>query len=256
MKGPHMKTIGLIGGMSWASSALYYGHFNREVMQRLGGLRSARVVLSSLDFAEVVAGQQAGDWDALAALLADAARTLERAGADVVLIGTNTMHRVADAVQAAISVPLLHIGDVTAAAIRGAGCRRVALLGTRYTMEQPFYVEHLARRGIAAIVPDADDRREVHRAIFEELCRGEVRAHTGWRLRRIARRQIERGAEGVVLGCTELSLALPQAQLAGATVFDTTALHARAAVDFALEAGPADVGLGLDERAPALARAA
>jgi aspartate racemase len=251
-----MKTIGLIGGMSWASTALYYRHFNREVMDRLGGLRSARVVLSSLDFAEVVAGQQAGAWDTLAGMLADAARTLERAGSDVVLIGTNTMHKVADAVQAAISVPLLHIGDVTAAAIRGAGCRRVALLGTRYTMEQPFYVEHLARRGIAAVVPDADDRGEVHRAIFEELCRGEIRPHTAWLLRRIARRQLERGAEGVVLGCTELSLVLSQAQLAGARVFDTTALHARAAVDFALGAGSTGAGLTFDERAPALAHAA
>jgi aspartate racemase len=251
-----MKTIGLIGGMSWASTALYYRHFNHEVMDRLGGLRSARVVLSSLDFAEVVAGQQAGAWDTLAGMLADAARTLERAGADVVLIGTNTMHKVADAVQAAISVPLLHIGDVTATAIRGAGCRRVALLGTRYTMEQPFYVEHLARRGIATVVPDADDRGEVHRAIFEELCRGEMRPHTSWLLRRIARRQLERGAEGVVLGCTELSLVLSQAQLAGARVFDTTVLHARAAVDFALGAGSAGAGLTFDERAPALAHAA
>jgi aspartate racemase len=232
-----MKTIGLVGGMSWASTAVYYRLFNEEVMHRLGGLRSARVLLASLDFAEIVEVQKAGDWDRLASLLGESARRLERAGADVVLIATNTMHKVADAVQAQISVPLLHIGDVTADAIRRRGCRRVALLGTRYTMEQPFYVEHLARRGVVAIVPGDDDRAEVHRAIFEELCRGEVRASTCRRLRAIARRQLARGAEGVVLGCTELSLALTDADVAETAVFDTTALHARAAVDFALDPG-------------------
>lgn len=249
-----MKTIGLIGGMSWASTALYYRLINQEVMNRLGGLRSARVLLASLDFAEVVAGQKAGEWDRLASLLGDSARRLERAGADIVLIATNTMHKVADAVQAQLSVPLLHIGDVTADAIRAQNCRRVALLGTRYTMEQPFYVEHLARRGVVAIVPGAEDRAEVHRAIFEELCRGEIRPATCRRLRAIARRQLARGAEGVVLGCTELSLALPQAELADVTVFDTTELHARAAVEFALDdALDAD---GAGEARPALSRAA
>jgi aspartate racemase len=249
-----MKTIGLIGGMSWASTALYYRLINQEVMNRLGGLRSARVLLASLDFAEVVAGQKAGEWDRLASLLGDSARRLERAGADIVLIATNTMHKVADAVQAQLSVPLLHIGDVTADAIRAHDCRRVALLGTRYTMEQPFYVEHLARRGVVAIVPGAEDRAEVHRAIFEELCRGEIRPATCRRLRAIARRQLARGAEGIVLGCTELSLALPQAELADVTVFDTTELHARAAVEFALDdALDAD---GAGEARPALSRAA
>ena len=249
-----MKTIGLIGGMSWASTALYYRLINQEVMNRLGGLRSARVLLASLDFAEVVAGQKAGEWDRLASLLGDSARRLERAGADIVLIATNTIHKVADAVQAQLSVPLLHIGDVTADAIRAHDCRRVALLGTRYTMEQPFYVEHLARRGVVAIVPGAEDRAEVHRAIFEELCRGEIRPATCRRLRAIARRQLARGAEGIVLGCTELSLALPQAELADVTVFDTTELHARAAVEFALDdALDAD---GAGEARPALSRAA
>ena len=249
-----MKTIGLIGGMSWASTALYYRLINQEVMNRLGGLRSARVLLASLDFAEVVAGQKAGEWDRLASLLGDSARRLERAGADIVLIATNTMHKVADAVQAQLSVPLLHIGDVTADAIRARDCRRVALLGTRYTMEQPFYVEHLARRGVVAIVPGAEDRDEVHRAIFDELCRGEVRPATCRRLRAIARRQVARGAEGVILGCTELSLALPQAELADVAVFDTTELHARAAVEFALDdALDAD---GAGEARPALSRAA
>ena len=249
-----MKTIGLIGGMSWASTALYYRLLNQQVMHRLGGLSSARLLLASLDFAEVVAGQKAGEWDRLASLLADAARRLERAGADVVLIGTNTMHKVADAVQSQLSIPLLHIGDVTADAIRARNCRRVALLGTRYTMEQPFYVEHLARRGVVAIVPGAEDRAEVHRAIFDELCRGEVRPATCRRLRAIARRQLERGAEGVVLGCTELSLALPQAELGDATIFDTTELHARAAVAFALD--EALDGDRAREARPALSRVA
>jgi aspartate racemase len=255
MEDLHMKTIGLIGGMSWASTALYYRLLNREVMHRLGGLHSARVLLESLDFAEVVAGQKVGAWSTLADLLAESARTLERAGADVILIGTNTMHRVADAVQAAVSIPLLHIGDVTANAIRAASCERVALLGTRYTMEQPFYVGHLAERGVASIVPDADDRDEVHRAIFEELCRGEVRAETCRRLRSIARRQLARGAQGVVLGCTELSLALSHADLPGVTLFDTTELHARAAVDVALAAGH-DAGRETAALEPALRRAA
>jgi aspartate racemase len=249
-----MKTIGLIGGMSWASTAVYYRLFNREVMHRLGGLHSAKVLIASVDFAEVVAGQKAGAWHDLAALLADSARRLENAGADVVLIGTNTMHKVADAVQGAVSIPLLHIGDVTADAIRARRCRRVALLGTRYTMEQPFYLEHLARRGITGVVPGNDDRAEVHRAIFDELCRGEVRPATCRRLRAIAHRQLARGAEGVVLGCTELSLALPHAELAGLPVFDTTELHARAAVEFALGAS-VDAESAAEQR-PALSRAA
>jgi len=205
-----MKTIGLIGGMSWASTALYYRLINQEVMNRLGGLRSARVLLASLDFAEVVAGQKAGEWDRLASLLGDSARRLERAGADIVLIATNTMHKVADAVQAQLSVPLLHIGDVTADAIRAHDCRRVALLGTRYTMEQPFYVEHLARRGVVAIVPGAEDRAEVHRALRGALPRrdpaGDVpaaarhRAPAAGARRRRHRARLHRALAGAAAG--------------------------------------------------------
>jgi len=166
-------------------------------------------------------------------MLADAARGLEAAGSDCLLIGTNTMHRVAAQVQAAISIPLLHIADAAVAAIRDAGCRTVALLGTRYTMEQPFYVDHLARHGIDCVIPDEAGRAEVHRVIFDELCKGVFDAGSRERLRRIIERQVDRGAEGVVLGCTELSLTLSRRDV-GLPLFDTTALHALAAVDFAL----------------------
>lgn len=228
-----MKTIGLIGGMSWESTALYYQIINREVGRRLGSLRSAKLLLSSLDFEEVVARQRAGAWDELATMLAESARRLEDAGADCILIGTNTMHRVADAVQAGLSIPVLHIADAAVTAIRAAGCRSVALLGTRYTMEQPFYVRHLARHGIECVVPDQADRAEVHRVIFDELCKGDANARSRALLKDIVRRQIAAGAQGVVLGCTELSLTLSQVDV-DVPVFDTTALHALAAVDFAL----------------------
>jgi len=232
-----MRTIGLIGGMSWESTALYYRIINREVARRLGGLRSASLLMSSLDFEEVVARQKAGAWSELAALLGGVAARLERAGAQCLLIGTNTMHRVAPEVEAAISVPLLHIADAAVAALSAAGCRRVALLGTRYTMEQPFYAAHLARHGIDCVVPDAADRAEVHRVIFEELCKGDFDAGSRRRLAGIVERQVERGAGGVLLACTELTLSLRQEDVA-VPLFDTTALHALAAVDFALAPDP------------------
>ena len=228
-----MKTIGLIGGMSWESTALYYQIINREIGRRLGGLRSARLQLTSLDFEQVVARQRTGAWDQLASMLADAARGLEAAGSDCLLIGTNTMHRVAAEVEAAVSIPLLHIADAAVAALAGAGCRSVALLGTRYTMEQPFYVAHLARHGIACVVPDEEDRAEVHRVIFDELCKGHFDAGSRRRLAGIVARQVARGARGVLLGCTELTLSLTQADVE-VPLFDTTALHALAAVDFSL----------------------
>lgn len=228
-----MKTIGLIGGMSWESTALYYQIINREIGRRLGSLRSAKLQLSSLDFEEIVARQRAGAWDELAAILAESARRLEEAGADCILIGTNTMHRVADAVQAALSIPVLHIVDAAVAAIAATRCRTVALLGTRYTMEQPFYVGHLARHGIECVVPDHAERAEVHRVIFDELCKGDVNARSRERLKGIVRRQAAARAQGVVLGCTELSLTLTQRDV-DVPLFDTTTLHALAAVDFAL----------------------
>jgi aspartate racemase len=228
-----MRTIGLIGGMSWESTALYYRIINREVGARLGGLRSAPLLMQSLDFEEVVARQKAGAWSELASTLAAAGRRLERAGAECLLIGTNTMHRVAAEVEAAVSIPLLHITDAAIAALSAAGCRRVAQHGTRNTMEQPFYGAHLARRGIACVGPEAADRAEVHRVIFEELCRGDVDPASRRRLAGIVRRQVERGAEGVLLGCTELTMSLGPQDVT-VPLFDTTALHALAAVEFAL----------------------
>ncbi len=219
--------------MSWESTLLYYQTLNREVARRLGGLHSARVLMHSLDFEEVVRGQRAGDWDALAALLRQAAEGLAAAGADCLLICTNTMHKIAAQVAGESLPPLLHIADVTGAAIRARGLRRVALLGTRYTMEQPFYAEHLARLGVECIVPPEDERAEVHRIIFDELCRGQVLPASRQKLQLIVAALAARGAEGVVLGCTELPLILAEDDVA-LPLFDTTTLHALAAVDFAL----------------------
>jgi len=232
-----MRTIGLIGGMSWQSTALYYQIINREIGARLGGLRSAALHCTSLDFEEVVVRQRRHDWDGLAAMLSDAARGLVAGGAECILIGTNTMHCVAPAVEAAAGVPLLHIVDATAAAIRRAGHSVVGLLGTQYTMEQPFYVERMARHGIRCLVPDEAERAEVHRVIFEELCQGRLEQRSFGAVRDIAARLTARGAQGIVLGCTELPLLL-QADDCGVPLYDSTQLHALAAVDFALEGSP------------------
>ncbi|WP_177187788.1 aspartate/glutamate racemase family protein [Formivibrio citricus] len=229
-----MKTIGLIGGMSWESTTLYYQVINREVARRMGGLHSARIHVASLNFAEIAAMQKAGQWDEMAGLLADTARKLESAGADCILIGTNTMHKVAPQVQDAIRMPLLHIADAAAEAIRAQGLKKVGLLGTRFTMEQPFYAEHLARHGIETLIPEEADRAEVHRIIFEELCQGKMLDTSRQTLLRIAENLAEQGAEGLILGCTELPLLVDQ-QHCTLPIFDTTTLHAIAAVDFALQ---------------------
>lgn len=228
-----MKTIGLIGGMSWESTALYYQIINREVARRRGGLSSARLSLVSLDFQDIAQRQREGDWPGMAGILAGAARRLQDTGADCVLIGTNTMHKVAPEVQAATDVPLLHIADVTADAIVRAGLGTVGLMGTRFTMEQPFYVERLAQRGIAWVVPNEDQRAEIHRIIFEELCQGKVLDASRVWLQSCMSSLQARGAQGVVLGCTELPLILRPGD-GVLPMFDTTALHAMAAVDFAL----------------------
>lgn len=228
-----MKTIGLIGGMSWESTTLYYQIINREVARRRGGLSSAKLNLVSLDFQDIAVRQRSGDWKGMAAILAGAAQQLQSIGADCVLIGTNTMHKVAPEVQAATDVPLLHIADVTADAIIRMGLGTVGLMGTAFTMEQPFYVERLAERGIACVVPNQRQRAEIHRIIFEELCQGRVLdASRKWLQMCMADLQA-RGAQGVVLGCTELPLILRPGDGA-LPMFDTTALHAMAAVDFAL----------------------
>jgi aspartate racemase len=230
----YQKVIGLIGGMSWESSAEYYRIINEQVRNRLGGLRSARCLMWSFDFAEIEALQHAGRWDAAADLMIEAAQRLERGGADFVVICTNTMHRMADQVQAAISLPLLHIADPTAERIRAAGLRRIGLLGTAFTMEQTFYKGRLMdRHGLQVLVPDDEDRALVHRVIYDELVQGRVEVASRLAYQRVIARLVERGAEAIILGCTEIMLLVRPADSA-VPLFDTTAIHAEAAVDLAI----------------------
>jgi aspartate racemase len=229
-----VKTIGLIGGMSWESTALYYQIVNRETARRLGGLNSASMNVISLNFADIAERQRNDDWHGMGEILVDAARRLEHGGANCVLIGTNTMHKLAPEVEAAIGVPLLHIADVTATAILAKGIKSVGLLGTRFTMEQPFYVDRLASHGVECVAPTASQRIEVHRIIFEELCRGEISDNSRQTLQTICVDLFTRGAAGIVLGCTELPMIIKNSDVS-APLFDTTTLHALAAVDFALD---------------------
>ncbi len=236
-----MLTIGLLGGMSWESTVPYYRTVNEVVKARLGGLHSAKVALVSVDFAEVERLQHAGEWIAAGELLAGSARSLEAAGADFVVLCTNTMHKVADAIEAAVGIPLLHIADPTADAIRAAGLRTVGLLGTRFTMEQDFYVGRLeGRYGLAVLTPPADDRALVHRVIYEELVLGRILEPSRAAYRRVIEDLVARGAEGIILGCTEISLLVGPAD-ARVPLFDTTALHAVAAAEWAVE-GRAKLG--------------
>lgn len=229
-----MKTIGLIGGMSWESTLPYYRIVNETVRERLGGLHSARLVLYSVDFADIERLQHAGDWAAAGELLAGAARALQAAGADFLVLCTNTMHKVAPAIEAAVAIPLLHIADPTAAAIRAAGCRSVGLLGTRFTMAQPFYKDRLSERhGLQVLVPDAAGQDEVHRIIYTELCLGQVLPASRAVYQRVMASLVARGAEAIILGCTEISLLVGPAD-ASVPLFDTTWLHARHAAELAL----------------------
>ncbi|AGI23352.1 aspartate racemase [Pseudomonas sp. ATCC 13867] len=229
-----MKTIGLIGGMSWESTIPYYRQINQAIKERLGGLHSAKIVLYSVDFHEIERLQHAGDWDAAGRLLADAARSLRAAGADFLVLCTNTMHKVASAIEAAVDIPLLHIADPTAEAIRAAGVTTVGLLGTRFTMEQAFYKDRLQERfGLAVLTPSADERQVVHRIIYEELCLGRIRDESREAYRSIIASLVARGAQAVILGCTEISL-LVGPQDASVPLFDTTAIHARQAAERAL----------------------
>lgn len=236
-----MRTIGLLGGMSWESSALYYRLVNEAVRDRLGGFHSARVVLASVDFAEVEALQSRGDWESAGSLLAQQARMLEAAGADCVVLCTNTMHKVADAIEAAVDIPLLHLADVTAAAVRAAGVDRVALLGTRFTMEQPFYADRLRAHGLEVLVPTAAGRRLVHNVIYDELVLGLVRDESRAAYVDVVDRLVGQGAQGAILGCTEIELLLGPSDVE-VPVFATTSLHALAAVDFALAEGNNETG--------------
>ncbi len=228
------KVIGLIGGMSWESSAEYYRIINVLVRERLGGLRSAKCLMWSFDFGEIEALQHAGRWDDATAQMIDAAQRLERGGADFVLICTNTMHRMADQVQAAIGLPLLHIADPTAERIKAAGVKKVGLLGTAFTMEQDFYKGRLIERhGLDVIIPEEDDRRVVHRIIYDELVQGRIEAASRQAYREVITRLVERGAEAIILGCTEIML-LVGPQDSSVPLYDTTAIHAEAAVDMAI----------------------
>jgi len=229
--------IGLIGGLSWESSAQYYRLINEAVRERLGGVASARVLMWSFDFAEIEALQHQGRWPELARRLADAARALEAGGADFLVLCTNTMHREADTIEAAVHIPLLHIADPTAQAIKAAGLTRVGLLGTAFTMEHDFYRGRLEKtHGLEVLVPDAEDRAAVHDIIYRELVAGQVLDASREIYRAVIARLVERGAQAVILGCTEIMLLIGQDDSA-VPVFDTTALHALAAVERALQGG-------------------
>lgn len=224
-----MKTIGLLGGMSWESTQSYYRALNEGVKLSLGGLHSAKIVLYSVDFAEIEALQHAGEWARMATMLGDAAVAVERAGADFLLIGTNTMHKVAPEIQARIRIPLLHIADATARVLEEQGIQRVGLLGTRFTMEERFYRERLEARGIAVLIPEADERETVHRVIYGELCLGQINDSSRTAYLAIVDSLAARGAQGVILGCTEIALLIQQAHTR-VPLFDTTAIHAAQAV--------------------------
>lgn len=233
-----MKTIGLIGGMSWESTVPYYREINQAVKRALGGLHSAKLILYSVDFAEVERLQHVGDWAAAGALLTNVAQSLERAGAEGLVLCTNTMHKVAPEIEAAVHIPLLHIADPTAQAIRQAGHTTVGLLGTRFTMEQAFYRQRLERNhGLTVLIPGEDERAQVHQIIYEELCLGQVKADSGAIFLRAIDTLREQGAQAIILGCTEISL-LIEPQHCTLPLFDTTQLHAQSAAAWALNSSP------------------
>jgi aspartate racemase len=229
-----MKTIGLIGGMSWESTIPYYRQINEVVKASLGGLHSAKLILYSVDFHEIERLQHRGDWAAAGELLANAACALENAGADFLVICTNTMHKVAPAIELAVSIPLLHIADPTAIAIKRAGHTKIGLLGTRFTMEQDFYNQRLRENhGLVVLIPNQEDRDIVHRIIYDELCQGKILAESRAEYKRIMAALANQGAEAIILGCTEISLLVSAAD-SSVPLFDTTSIHARSAAEWAL----------------------
>jgi len=229
-----MKTIGLVGGMSWESTLEYYRVINQSTKERLGGFHSAKVVLYSVDFAEVESQQHEGRWDDLTRLMIDAAQRVERAGAEVLVICTNTMHKMADDVQGKIRIPILHIVDAAAEAIKSRSIKKVGLLGTRFTMEQDFYKQRLIRNhGLEVIIPEEKEREAIHHILYNELCLGEIKEPSKRTFRAIIAGLESRGAQGIILGCTEIPLLVSQEDYK-IPIFDTTTLHAWAAVDFAL----------------------
>ena len=224
-----MKTIGLLGGMSWESTELYYRWINEETRRALGGLHSAPIAMVSVDFQEIEELQHRGDWAAAAEILARKARQVELAGAEFLLICTNTMHKVAEEVESAINIPVLHLADTTATRIEESGMKTVGLLGTKFTMEQDFYRGRLEQRGLSVLIPSEDDRELIHRIIYDELCLGDVRAHSRTEYLRIIEQLGAAGAEGVIEGCTEIVM-LVQQEHTSMPLFDTTAIHAQEAV--------------------------
>ena len=228
-----MRTIGMLGGMSWESTAIYYRLANELVRERLGGLHSARILLSSVEFAEMEQLQVTGQWDRAGELLAVEAARLEAAGADLLVLCTNTMHKVAGAIEDAVGIPLLHLGDVTAAAVRAAGLDTVGLLGTAFTMSQDFYSGRLEAHGLTVLVPGEDDQTLVHRVIYDELCQGVVREESRAAYVEVVGRLVSRGAQGIILGCTEIELLIGPDDLQVPS-FPTTSIHVAAAVDAAL----------------------
>ncbi len=229
-----MQTIGLIGGMSWESSLEYYRILNETVKERLGGLHSAKCILYSVEFAEIEVLQHAGRWDEAAQVMVEAGQSLERAGADFILLCTNTMHKLAGEIEAGVSIPLLHIADATAEVVKAAGIRRVGLLGTRYTMEQGFYRGRLVEKhGIEVVIPEEAEREIVHRVIYDELCLGVIKPESRRAFTAIIEKLAAAGAEGVILGCTEIENLVRQED-SPLLVFPTTRIHAEAAVEWAL----------------------
>ncbi|MDC0710552.1 aspartate/glutamate racemase family protein [Stigmatella sp. ncwal1] len=231
-----MKTMGLLGGMSWESSAEYYRIANEYVKARLGGHHSAKIVLYSVDFAEIEKCQSAGRWDEAATLLKAAAQSIERAGADILVLCTNTMHKLAGEISASIHIPFLHIAEATGQEIVKQGLKTVGLLGTRYTMEQDFYQGKLLEMGLNVVVPPEEDRQVVHRVIYDELCLGHVNGASREQYQRIIQGLIAQGAQGVILGCTEITLLIKQADVP-VPAFDTTSIHAMKAAEFCLASG-------------------
>ncbi|GIO64132.1 MULTISPECIES: aspartate/glutamate racemase family protein [Paenibacillus] len=229
-----MKVIGLIGGMSWESSALYYRMVNEEVRSRLGGLHSAKCLLYSVDFEEIERYQAEGAWGKAGEVLGQTARALEKGGADFIVICTNTMHKVIDDIQSKINIPILHIADATAAQIKESQIQTVGLLGTKYTMEQDFYKSRLELNGIQVIVPERDDREAVNKIIYEELCLGKIHQESRDYYKKVIQGLIESGAEGIILGCTEIGL-LVKPEDAEVPLFDTTYIHACEAVNMSLK---------------------
>lgn len=233
MAAKEQRTLGIIGGMSWESTESYYRLINEGIKARLGNLHSADLLIHSVDFAPIEALQAQGAWDEMGKVLANSGKRLQAAGAQGLLIATNTMHKVVDDVQAAINVPIIHIADVTAVAIKQQGLTKIALLGTQFTMVEEFYKQRLIHAGLQVLIPENDARAEVHRIIYEELCQGQLLDSSRQYYQQVIKDLADKGAKGVILGCTEIGLLIQPAD-SPIPVFDTTAIHAAAAVDFLL----------------------